>query len=256
MTTTNKFRAAAFVIFIVAIGLISWLQKPKDWEHVYLPAGIHLRAGENIFREGYVYPPFQALVAVPFSWLSPQVGRALWACSNAVAAALLFVAAWRLSGGRNFFDPGEFYILILGLTTAVGFVFDAITNAQTDVIIAASVVGGCFVSARGHRLGGSTLIGLGAAAKCTPLLFAPFFVLKRRWTSAGLLVAVALIANLLPDLITPASDGHSYLQEWAHNYLGAVLGKTYVPGRWATAIEFNHSLGDMFEVGRLPARTP
>ena len=176
----------------------------------------------------------------------------MWALTNAAAVALLFAFAWRLSGGQSYlrgerFERREYWILALGLATALGFVFDAITNGQTDLIIAALVIGGCFVSTQAHRLCGSALIGLGAAAKCTPLLFAPFLVLKRRWASAGMLVAVAFFANLLPELIAPASDGHSHLQEWGRNYLGAVLGKTYVPGTWATGVEFNHSLAGLLK---------
>ena len=246
----NNFRAAAFAIFIVAIGLVSLLQKPKDWEHVYLPAAIHLRAGENIFRDGYVYPPFQAMLAAPFSCLSARAARVLWACTNAAAMAVLLASAWRLSGGLSFlgsesFERREYWILALGLAAALGFVFDTITNGQTDVIIGALVIGGCLIATRGHRLVGAALIGLGAAAKCTPLLFAPYLFLKRRWGSAGILLAVAFIANLLPDLVAPASDGHSHLLDWGRNYLGAVLGKTYVPGMWATGVEFNHSLAGM-----------
>ena len=245
VTTTNNLRVTAFAIFIVALGLVSLLQKPKDWEHVYLPAAIHLRAGENILRDGYVYPPFQALLAAPFSCLSPPMARVLWALTNAAASALLFASAWRLSGGGTSFERREYWILALGLAAALGFVFDVITNGQTDIILAAFVIGGCLASTRGYPLGGAALIGLGAAAKCTPLLFAPYLVLKRRWSSAGVLVAVAFIANLLPDLIAPASDGHSHLLEWGQNYPGAVLAKTYVPGTWATAVEFNHSLAGM-----------
>ena len=190
------------------------------------------------------------MFAAPFSCLSPQAARALWALTNAAAVALLFTSAWQLSGGQRFFGRGpwerrEYGILALGLAAAVGFLFDAITNGQTDVIVAALVISGCLASTRAHRLWGSALIGLGAAAKCTALLFAPYLVLKRRWASAGMLVAVTFLANLLPELIAPASDGHSYVQEWAHNYLGPVLGKSYVPGTWATAVGFNHSLAGM-----------
>ena len=141
---------------MLGTGIVSLLQKPKDWEHVFIPAAIRLRAGEDIFRDGYFYPPFQALVAVPFSWLSPFAARMLWASINSAAAAVFLIGAWRLSGGqisRPDEDPDrwEDWIFLLGLAVALGFLFDAITNAQTDLILAAGVVSGCLsLRARGE----------------------------------------------------------------------------------------------------------
>ena len=93
---------------------------------------------------------------------------------------------------------------------------------------------------------GAALIGLAAAAKCTPLLFAPWFIFRRHWACAITVAVVALVANLVVDLIFPSPTGHFRLTEWVHHYPGAILHKDYVPGTWATGAEFNHSLAGMF----------
>src|SRR4051812_3557774 len=118
-------RIATVSVLVLGTGLVSFMQKPKDWETVYLPAANRLRSGQDIFQQAYVYPPFQALLAVPFSFLSPLAGRALWACLNSAAAALFLIGAWRLSGGRRFFDwddgaKGEDWIFWLGLAASIG----------------------------------------------------------------------------------------------------------------------------------------
>ena len=243
-------RAVALSVFGLGIGLACLLQKPKDWDEVYLRAALRLRAGENILRDGYAYPPFQAVLAAPFTYLPHTAARILWACTNAIAACVIISGAWRLSGGGSAphghtHDVRECSIFALGLAAAIGFLFDAVTNAQTDLILAALVIGGCWASADRKRVLGPVLIGLAAAGKCAPLLFAPWFALRRRWIPALTIFAVAIFANLVPDLVFPPATGGLRLAEWARTYLGAVLGRNYVPGTWATAIEFNHSLAGM-----------
>lgn len=59
-----------------------------------------MRLGQDIFRDAYVYPPFQALLAAPFSCVPMGLARGAWALLNALAAAVFVLSSWRLSGGE------------------------------------------------------------------------------------------------------------------------------------------------------------
>src|SRR5207237_4538765 len=103
---------------------------------------------------------------------------------NGLAWLVLFAGAWRLSGGRGLpaaGSPGRADCVAFWLAAALcGFVFDVITNQQTDLYVAALVVGGCGLLTRGRAVVAGGLFGLAAALKCTPLLFAPYLVWKRQ----------------------------------------------------------------------------
>jgi hypothetical protein len=140
-----------------------------------------MRLGQDIFDSFYVYPPFQAFVAALVTLLPPLAGDIVWALLNSIAGAVFLLGAWRLSGGAAFWrnDPvpaRENWIFVSGFAAAAGFIFDVITNGQTDLILAALIVGGC-VALQRSSIGGA-LIGVAAAAKCTPLLFLPWLAWK------------------------------------------------------------------------------
>lgn len=233
---------AALVAGLAVAGLVA--SKRGDWGKVYVPAGHRLIAGENIFQHRYVYPPFQALVAAPFAAMPPSASRVLWASLNAFAAGVFILSAWRLTGGtrpwRDKPEPGEWWIFALGIAAAVGFIFDAITNGQTDLLIAAFITSGCLLLPRSSA-GGGGMLGLAAAAKCTPLLFVPWLVWRRRWMATSFFLLAALVANLLPDVIFPSAEGVRLLR-WGENFFTPLFNQSYIPGTWFTALEFNHSL--------------
>ncbi len=86
--------------------------------------------------------------------------------------------------------------------------------------------------------------GLAAAAKATPLLFLPVFLWQRQWRAAASMVALAVLATLLPDLLFPNREGGLWVGAWyqkfiAHVNIGAVPD---VSGSWASWNELNQSL--------------
>src|SRR5207249_12018679 len=85
--------------------------------------------------------------------------------------------------------------------------------------------------------------GLAAAAKCTPLPFAAYFAWSGRYRAAAAVVGVAVAANLLPDALYPAPDGHARLGEWAARFVTPVARADVDPGYWHTGMQMNHSLG-------------
>ncbi len=243
--------AGIFLVSLAVLAVPCLFRKPGDWERVYVPAGERLRTGGDVFDEptGFVYPPFAGMVAVPSAILPRFAARGVWWVANSLAVAVLFAGAWRLSGGQ-LTDPRkwnrrEIATFWLGLVATVGFSFDTLTNQQTDLILAGLVVGGCWLVAGGRDVAGGVTIGLAAAAKCTPLLFALYFAWTGRWRAAAGVFAIAVGANLLPDAIIPTADGHLRLVEWTHRFLPGVASTKVDPGVWFSGVQFNHSLGGL-----------
>jgi hypothetical protein len=218
-----------------------------EWDYVFVAAAENLLAGDDLYakKTGFTYPPFQALFALPVVGLPQPVQRAAWFAVNAACLAYILRASWRLADGgplRLFRDYPEHYACWLGLAVGLGFALNALAHQQTDLVLAALVVGGIDRLTRGQSLRAATLFGLAAAMKCTPLLFAPYLLLRGRVIAAGWLVAVFFAANLLPDLASRPAGGGTWLGRWHAEYLSPMARPDYAPGVWASEIIYNQSL--------------
>lgn len=221
----------------------------SEWEEVYVRTAAHLRAGHNIYQQsdGYLYPPFMALLAVPFTYMPHLLSRLIWYGINIGCMAVLLRSAWHASGGTileggKSGDRSEHWICLLGLGCGVWYSFHAMAHQQTDLLIGALVLGGCALLQQGRSLRGAACFGLAAAMKCTALLWVPYLVLRGRWRAALCLVAVAGAVNLLPDLVHRPATGGTWLGSWYATYIRPMTNKQHVPGVWGSSILYNQSL--------------
>lgn len=236
------------VLFLIGTAFPFLLRHDSEWEDVYVRAANHLRAGETIYRadEGYVYPPFMAVLALPFALLPQPLERLAWYLVNAACTVLLCRWAWQIAGGGRLEGGavawGERLACVLGLACGFRYVMDGLAHQQTDVVLGALLLGGCVALRRGRAALAATCFGVAAGAKCTPLLWCGYLLWRRQWRAAGWLVAVAVGVNLLPDFIHGPPGGGLWLGEWFRRYLLPLTGADYVPGIWYSEIVYNQSL--------------
>ena len=248
-------RPYTFLGLIVVIVLaVPVLRHDQDWVTVYIPAAERLASGQDIFQagSGFVYPPINAWLPLPFAGLPRVPGLLLWYGLNIGALAVLLLGAWKLSGGGRLEGAApapwrEHAIFLLGLACGISSCFDAITNEQTDLIVAALVILGCLalVQARDWRAG--IWLGVAAGIKCTPLLWAPYLAWQRRWSAAVLVVAVAGGINLIPDLAYPPPTGQTRLGDWAQRFLQPMAARDHEIGAWACGVGGNQSLAGIWQ---------
>lgn len=238
----------AFAVVAAAVGVPFVTRGVSEWDTVFVPTAAHLLAGDDLYDQphAYTYPPFQAMFAVPAVGLPRWASRLGWYAANVACLAWLLRSSWLLAGGGRLdgadTDRREHVACWLGLLAGLPFLLNAVSHQQTDVVLAALAVGGCERLARGRGFLAATLWGLAAAMKCTPLLFAPYLLVRRRPAAAGWLVLVAVGANLLPDAIHRPADGHTaWMTKWYANYLAPMTRADHTPGVWASHVVYNQS---------------
>jgi len=221
------------VAAIMGFGIPFVTRMRSEWDTVFVRTAEHLLAGRDIYAQpdGYTYPPFQAFLAVPFAMMPTTANRIAFYGLNLVCLYWLFRSATKLAGGFT----------IVGAAAGAMFAFHCYAHQQTDIISAALVLGGCSYFARGKSLAAATLFGLGAAMKCTPLLFAPYLLVKGKPVAATWLILIAIGANLLPDAIHRPAEG-TWVSKWYEMYLAPMTRPEYSPGVWASDIIYNQSL--------------
>jgi len=220
----------------------------SDWQNVFVRAARRLQAGEPLYRPGdnYTYPPAMAMLSVPLANLPASLSLWSWYLVNVGATATTFLCAWRLAGGPALTDlPARWQAMLSIAALLAGRFFVApLENRQFDMVIAALLLAGGYQLWRGHGLLGAALLGGSAAMKCTPLLFAPYLIWRGKVKAACVLVAVAAILNLLPDVLWPQPGGGWYLETWYTYYL-AEVGR-FAPGVWLGGGLGSQSLGGLF----------
>jgi hypothetical protein len=168
--------------------------------------------------------------------------------------------AWRLTGGGRlegdmasgvshdsgtgaFVRPArqEHLICFLGLACSVRYALNGIAHQQTDILISALILFGCWCLSRNRVLSAAGCFGLAAAMKCTALLWCPYLLWKEKWKAAAWLSVVAVGVNLLPNLVHTPERGGLWLSEWLRRYVHPLVARDHYPGDWGSWIVYNQS---------------
>jgi hypothetical protein len=206
----------------LAVGLaFQALVKDSEWIEVYVGAARVLVSGGDIYASGsaYWYPPFMAFATVPFVPLAEPVARLGWYVVSILSIVGMVRWSWRAAGGSAL-PPlqgrlsRDWQIAAIGVLIAAPFALNTLAHQQVDLMIDALIAAGCLLLLRGHHVIAAVLIGLASACKGPPLLFALYLLARRDMLGAAVLVAVAAIVNLLPDLLFPLPGGEHRLLTW------------------------------------------
>lgn len=145
-------------------------------------------------REGFPTPPFVALALTPFLALGDVPGAIAWALFKLALAWWSVLAVLRLCAGRARDFPPWAAALVLLLSWRV--MHSDVTHGNVNLALLALLVAAARPWHARRDLRAGLWIGLAAAVKVTPLLFALHFARKRAWTALGG-VALGLAAGLL-----------------------------------------------------------
>jgi hypothetical protein len=143
--------------------------------------------------------------------------------------------------------PAPFWILLLLLAGRhVSSVFE---NQSHDLVVLFAIALGLDAALSERRVASGFLVGAGAAMKATPLLFFPYFLWKRRWLVAAVVVVAFAVLSFAPDLFFHSDTGRTYVEDWYQAFLaGMGLTELDAPaaasrsGVWRTWNALNQSL--------------
>jgi hypothetical protein len=233
---------------LAGMGIEKVVRKSSEWQDVYLRSARALLRHEDFMAVfGNTYPPFGALFHIPFAVLPPLAARACWVIITITCFVYFVRKSWQLSGGARLQNNpaaklDEHLVFLLGMGITLQFALNVFGHLQTDLLIAALLTAGCASMAAGRYVRAGAWIGLAAAFKATPLLFAPYLLWRRQWAGAACLVAVALGVSLLPDLIERPPDGGVWVARWFNQYVRPMGKSNYAPGDWNNLANNNQAI--------------
>jgi hypothetical protein len=234
------------VLLLSTLATYLCLRQDNEWERVFVPAAARLWTGDDLYSADgrYQYPPFTAWLTLPWVGLSHGASRIAFVAVSLICTVSLLGCAWCLTGVGTRARPAARWAVAAGSCCGLFYLFNCLVHQQTDVVIAALLIGGCLALQVGRPIAAATGFGLATAMKCTPLLFAPYLVWRGRPLAAAWLVVVALGVNFLPDLVSHPREGGTWLGAFAGRLLSPLGRADHVPGSWGqwSEVLYNQSL--------------
>src|SRR5262249_37626356 len=153
---------------------------------------------------GFTYPPFFALVMLPFVPMPLWLRDLVW-YGVTLAAAL---GAFKLSetiADKSLAAPLAraelFWLRLFVLLLSSKLILAVFENQAYDALVLAAVLVGLFALSEDRPLAAGAGLALAAALKATPLIFLPYLLWKRYYAAAAAFVLVYALASLVPDLL-------------------------------------------------------
>jgi alpha-1,2-mannosyltransferase len=202
---------AAFVLCAIgisnAISNLLGARNGIDFD-VYRAAGRAVVHGKSLFGPWlatqlkvplpFTYPPFAALVAVPFGVLRADVGLVLWdVVSVALLAWVVYTTTRPLMVGRSKLG----LVLALAVALALAPVQDALGFGQVGIVLMAMCIYDCTVE---HpRVPRGVMIGVATAIKLLPGMFIPYLWFSGRRRAGVVAAATAAGVSLATFIVLP-----------------------------------------------------
>ncbi|MFQ5665229.1 MAG: glycosyltransferase family 87 protein [Candidatus Binatia bacterium] len=171
----------------------SILQDPSQLVSLY--RGLYYDQKTGQFRAGlphFVNIPVVAWLFVPFSQLPRrQAGALLLAVNLAITLVCLLLLLRRAAGS----SPLLLWAITLAFMTS-GPLMNALNYGQTTPLMLLLFLLGERFLQRGHDARAGVCLGLVCLIKIPPLLFLPYFALRRRWRLVSTAAAVLVVAGV------------------------------------------------------------
>lgn len=197
----------------------------------YLEAARALAAGGNPYLVSpmfpYSYPMTLAWLLIPLSVVPKALAAAAW-------FAISVFAFWRVVNEAAAAGDGPISrcaAIALAVVIAIALlqiVQNELLNGQINLAVAAASLAAVSLSERQRRVPAAALWGLGIALKLFPLILAPWFLLRRRWTELFGGIAIAAALCLVPVLWT-GSDSVRWTLDYFRKIAGGEAGAVGVP---------------------------
>jgi hypothetical protein len=248
----NPFLVAG-VVYVLGNFIQLLFAKPanSEWQQVFVYSAKLLLEGGDIYGPGinqfqlnhpYTYPPFHALIGIPFVYLPQLISRIAWFAVQVAALMVLLRLSWKVSGGRELnrgkWSAMEAAICALGLLAGIRYIQGVFGHQQSDILIDAFLVAGCFAWQWGRDFLAASAWAIAAAFKGPPLIMAGYLAWRGRWLPAAWMVLLAIALNLVPDCVDRTPRG-IWLDQW---YTRIVKPTSNQIGAWYVDVTINQSI--------------
>jgi alpha-1,2-mannosyltransferase len=155
---------------------------------------------------GFTYPPFGAMVLVPFALLTKNAAVTVYAVI--AIAGLLLTSYWLVApvARRHGWSLPFMLVLATVVFSTLEPIRETFSFGQINVLLIVLILADLLILLpRGSRWAG-VLIGLAAAIKLTPAIFIVYLLVSRRYRAGVTAIVSATVATLLAGAVAPRAS--------------------------------------------------
>lgn len=201
-----RLRPLAWLLAIVALAAVFYTvarmrRDLVDFE-VYRTAGVRALAAEPLYRESdghyqFKYLPAFSLAMVPFAWLPPEIGKALWFALTVGLLAVFVRRSVRALPARRLTERALVWFAVLFMGK---FYVRELVLGQTNALLGVVLVSALLCAQAKRPVAAGALVGLGVFVKPYAVLLMPWLIV-----AAGVPAVLASTGALAVGLAVPAA---------------------------------------------------
>ena len=198
--------------------------------------GRRILAGEFIYEpvpggdpkgHDHPYPPLWAMVHAPFSLLPVQVAHAVcFPLFILSLGLLLFTIRDCVRLPKSLHADHIFWLMALTILASSRFLVRDMLECGVNLLMVALSWAAFWLWRRNRDLSAGGVLGLAIALKCTPALFAGYFLFKRQWKLVGMAVVSTIVLSASPMLMMGPDDYSEAMGTWIDNAVMTGLVKS------------------------------
>ncbi|MBN1913485.1 MAG: DUF2029 domain-containing protein [Candidatus Omnitrophica bacterium] len=233
-----KTRVRKAIYLLVACVIISGLcvshmsrAKKRGYSdfHCYYVAGERMLKHENIYvafdksAAEFRYAPIFALAMSPFALLKERYADLAWYILNLVLSVASFILAKKMFARYKLNRKKYFLLNLLVFVGGVRFFLHNLDSGQSNILMMFSLLFGLYCMQVKKEAAAGMLLAFSMLIKFTPLVFIPYFILRRKGRLVLMVVFFLLIYLLLPSLFIGEQLNMVYLNNLLPHLSGSTI---------------------------------
>lgn len=205
-----------FALVVLFIGATRAIGRPLDGDFkLHWEFGRRFLAGEFLYRDGLhlPYPPFWGMAHAPFAVLPLALAKALFFLIGTAALVFLLGLLHRLVAPARH----GFWIGALAVALTARYLLRDLAELGVNTLLVTLTWLAIYLWRERRDAAAGFSLGLAIALKCTPAIFAGYFLWKRQWRMCAWTAAATLLFSLAPLVVQGPEKFEQHIETWTAN---------------------------------------
>lgn len=221
----NKNFKLFLIIFLVLFSLGSFFahqmrasQRNYSDFHCFYTAGKRILHHENIYvindkeTSEFRYAPIFAVIMSGLALMNERAADTIWYLINFFLVILTFIYLKKLAAVQELDSKSVFILYLVSILGVIRIVFHNLNSGQSNILMLASMVIGLYYTSKKREILGAAIFAFSIMVKYTPLIFIPYFLLRRKFKLSLAIIFAILFYLLLPSLFIGLKANLEYIK--------------------------------------------
>lgn len=187
--------------------------------HCFYTAGKRILAQENIYvlrdKEAaeFRYTPLFAVLMSSLALIDEGTADTLWYLLNFSLLILSFTLLGRLIITQELGAKKSLILYALTTLAVARFIFYNLDTGQSNILMMSSIITGLYLVSRKKIIAGGAIFAFSVMVKYTPLIFIPYFILRKKVKLSLIIISFILFYLIIPSLFIGFKLNLTYIKD-------------------------------------------